>query len=324
VLEATDLSKAYGDLQLFRGVDFELVPEDRIGIIGPNGVGKSTLLDILAGQLEPDSGEARWGETVQIGYYDQQSRGLQVAIAKNVRVIEFINERAPLIRTDDGRRIEAAQMLEWFMFTRPQQQARIGSLSGGERRRLYMLSVLVQQPNVLLLDEPTNDLDIPTLTVLEEFLDHFQGCVVVVSHDRYFLDRTVDFLATFEDGRFSSRHPGPYEAYQARREEEEESIVKKTARQSAAEQNSSSREPRLERPRKLSWNEKRELEALNGQVAQLEEEQAELQEAINHIGEDYEQLGVLVGRLQSVEAELDNLIERWLELSELAEGWLGT
>ncbi len=313
VLEAQDISKAYGQLQLFRQVDFELVPGDRIGIIGPNGVGKSTLLDILAGQTEPDSGTVKWGETVQLGYYDQQSRGLQAAIAKNMRVIEFINDLAPLIETNDGRRIEAAQMLEWFMFTRPQQQARTGSLSGGERRRLYLLSVLVRQPNVLLLDEPTNDLDIPTLTVLEEFLDHFQGCVVVVSHDRYFLDRTVDFLATFENGRFSSRHPGPYAAYQASRQLEETRVVKKTA------VHPSPRTARSDQLRRLSWNEKRELEGLNEQVAQLEKEQAELQEAVNNIGEDYERLEGLVGRLQSVETELDNLMERWLELSDLAD-----
>ncbi|MCB8944631.1 MAG: ABC-F family ATP-binding cassette domain-containing protein [Ardenticatenaceae bacterium] len=314
VLEAANLSKAYGDLQLFHEVNFELVSGDRIGIIGPNGVGKSTLLDILAGFTQPDAGEVKWGETVQLGYYDQQSRGLRAAAAKNLRVIEFINELAPLVQTDDGHRIEAAQMLEWFMFTRPQQQSRVSSLSGGERRRLYLLSVLVRQPNVLLLDEPTNDLDIPTLTVLEEFLDHFKGCVVVVSHDRYFLDRTVDFLAVFEDGRFSPRYPAPYEAYQARRAEEAEVVVKKTAVAPPLP-----REARPDRPRKLSWNEKRELEALDGQVAQLEEEQAELQGAINNIGEDYERLEGLVGRLQVVEAELDNIMERWLELSELGE-----
>ena len=313
VLEAKNISKAYGALQLFQGVDFELMPQDRIGIIGPNGVGKSTLLDILTGQAEPDTGEVKWGETVQVGYYDQQSRGLQAAEARNLRVVEFINELAPLIQTDDGRRIEAPQMLEWLMFTRPQQQSRIGSLSGGERRRLYLLSVLVRQPNVLLLDEPTNDLDIPTLTVLEEFLDHFKGSVVVVSHDRYFLDRTVDYLAVFADGRFSSRHPGPYAAYQAKRQLEEAAVVKETAVAP------STREPRPDRPRKLSWNERRELEALDEQVAQLEAEQVELQEAINNIGDAYERLAGLVGRLQSVEAELDNLMERWLELSELSE-----
>jgi ABC transport system ATP-binding/permease protein len=199
VLTVRGVSKRYDDLQLFEGVDFELAPGDRVGMIGPNGAGKSTFLDILAGYVAPDAGEVRWGETVRLGYYDQQSRGL----VDQMKVIDFINERAPLVRTPDGTRVEAAQMLEWFLFPRPQQQAQIGALSGGERRRLYLLSVLVHQPNVLLLDEPTNDLDVPTLAVLESFLDRFEGVLLVVSHDRYFLDRTVDYLAVFENGRFS-------------------------------------------------------------------------------------------------------------------------
>src|SRR5690606_1920171 len=144
-------------------------PGDRIGIVGPNGAGKSTLLDLLAGKQEPDQGTIQWGETVEIGYYDQRSEDLD----DHQRIIEFVNEEAPLILTKDGERVEAAQMLEWFLFPRPMQYARIGSLSGGERRRLYLLRTSIHQPNVLFLDEPTNDLDIQTLTVLEEFLDHF-------------------------------------------------------------------------------------------------------------------------------------------------------
>jgi ATP-binding cassette subfamily F protein uup len=250
---------------------------------------------------------------VKVGYYDQQSRALDPAIAKNMRVIDFINERTPLIQTDDGRRIEAPQMLEWFLFTRPQQQARISSLSGGERRRLYLLSILVTQPNVLLLDEPTNDLDIQTLNVLEQFMDHFKGCLIVVSHDRYFLDRTVDFLATFENGSFSPRYPAPYEAYQERRQAEiaEKVVVKKTAVPPPR--------PRTDQPRKLSWHEKKELEGLNGRIETLETEQTQLQEAINNIGSDYERLNELAAQLQTVEAELENIMERWLELSEIAE-----
>jgi ATP-binding cassette subfamily F protein uup len=313
VLEAHDLAKSYGDLHLFQDVNFDLIQGDRIGIIGPNGAGKSTLLDILAGDLEPDVGEVKWGETVKVGYYDQQSRALDPAIAKNMRVIDFINERTPLIQTDDGRRIEAPQMLEWFLFTRPQQQARISSLSGGERRRLYLLSILVTQPNVLLLDEPTYDLDIQTLNVLEQFMDHFKGCLIVVSHDRYFLDRTVDFLATFENGSFSPRYPAPYEAYQERRQAEiaEKVVVKKTAVPPPR--------PRTDQPRKLSWHEKKELEGLNGRIETLETEQTQLQEAINNIGSDYERLNELAAQLQTVEAELENIMERWLELSEIAE-----
>ncbi|MCX6044620.1 MAG: ABC-F family ATP-binding cassette domain-containing protein, partial [Chloroflexi bacterium] len=197
VLSAHKLQKKYGDAVVLNDVEFQLEPGDRIGIMGPNGAGKSTLLDILGGKQLPDSGTVQWGETVRLGYYDQRSAGLD----DQMRLLDFIEQEAPLIRTKDGEIVEAAKMLEWFLFPRNVQRARIGSLSGGERRRLYLLRTLIHQPNVLFLDEPTNDLDIQTLTVLEEFLDYFVGCVVVVSHDRYFLDRTVDFLVTVEDGK---------------------------------------------------------------------------------------------------------------------------
>ncbi|MFZ1399574.1 MAG: ABC-F family ATP-binding cassette domain-containing protein [Candidatus Promineifilaceae bacterium] len=214
VLEATNLSKSYGDLTLFQKLDLQLDPGDRIGIIGPNGAGKSTLLDVLAGKTAPDSGDVRWGDTVELGYYDQQAEDL----ADEETLFDYMNNLAPLIRTNDGERVEAAQMLEWFLFTRPEQRAKIGSLSGGERRRLYLLRTLVRQPNVLFLDEPTNDLDVQTLTVLEQFLDQFSGTLVVVSHDRYFLDRNVDFLLSFEEGVLGTRYPAPYETYQRLRE----------------------------------------------------------------------------------------------------------
>ncbi len=310
VLEAEGLAKAYGSLRLFEGVDFPLERGDRIGIIGPNGVGKSTLLDILAEQTEPDSGRVTWGQSVHLGYYDQLSRGLD----KSKRVIEFINEKAPLIRTEVGHRVEAAQMLEWFLFPRAQQQAYISELSGGERRRLYLLWVLVHQPNVLFLDEPTNDLDIPTLTVLEQFLDHFQGSLVVISHDRYFLDRNVDFLAVFEDGGMSTRYPMPYSNYQRLR----------AGRVAMAKAASADRKPAPKKRReeakksgqdKLSWKEAQELESIEARIAQLEEEKAGLEAAVNEAGADYVLMQSLAGRLQVVEAELEETMQRWLELS---------
>ncbi|MCI0393458.1 MAG: ABC-F family ATP-binding cassette domain-containing protein [Chloroflexi bacterium] len=314
VLEARDLSKSYDGLSLFAGVDFSLVPGDRIGIVGPNGAGKSTLLDILAGETAPDNGAVVWGETVQLGYYDQLSRDLD----ESKRVIEFINDKAPLVRTADGHRVEAAQMLEWFLFPRPHQQTYISSLSGGERRRLYLLSVLVSRPNVLFLDEPTNDLDIQTLAVLEQFLDHFQGCLVVVSHDRYFLDRTVDFLATFENGSFSPRYPAPYETFQRLRQEqtaapEEETPLPRPAKAPAPP-------PEKERPRKLTWKEARELEALESSIEALEARKAALAEAINTAGGDYERLPALVEELRAVEAELEKALGRWLVLSITDDG----
>jgi ATP-binding cassette subfamily F protein uup len=315
VLEARGLSKRYGDLQLFEDVDLTLNPGDRIGIIGPNGAGKSTLLDILAGQTQADSGEVIWGQTVELAYYDQLNRGLD----KSLRVIDTINEIAPLVRTDDGRRVEAAQMLEWFLFPRPQQQAIISALSGGERRRLYLLSVLVRQPNVLFLDEPTNDLDIQTLTVLEQFMDHFQGCLVVVSHDRYFLDRNVDFLATFERGSMSTRYPGPFSNYQLRRQalaaENDNSVEEKA--EVGRETGKDKRAAPAQAERKLSWKEARELEQLEGQIAELEKEKERLSREVNGAGGDYELLGELAQQLDQAETELNEVMERWLVLSEM-------
>ena len=217
VLDAHGLTKRYGEKTVLAGVNLHLEPGDRIGIIGPNGAGKSTLLDILAGRQTADGGTVHWGDTVRVGYYDQRSADLR----DNMRLLEFIEAEAPLIRTKDGDRVEAAQMLEWFLFPRPMQYARIGSLSGGERRRLYLLRSLIHQPNVLLLDEPTNDLDIQTLAVLESFLDHFGGCLIVASHDRYFLDRTVDFMLAMEDGQLGPRYPSPYASFVERRREEQ-------------------------------------------------------------------------------------------------------
>lgn len=310
VLEASGLSKRFGDRMLFADVDLSLVPGDRIGIVGPNGAGKSTLLDILAGDLAPDAGRVSWGETVALGYYDQHNRRL----VDDMTVIDFINREAPLIRTPEGERVEAARMLEWFLFPRPQQQAQIGSLSGGERRRLYLLSVLVHRPNVLLLDEPTNDLDIQTLTVLEAFLDRFEGCLIVVSHDRYFLDRTVDYLATFENGRFSARYPSPYSTFQRLRAEAAESAVPQPTDVAQP-----ARRQSTERSRRLSFNERRELEALSARIDTLEQEKRTLQAEIESIASDFGRLEGLVARVQAIDAELESIFERWLELSEVAE-----
>lgn len=311
VLTVQGLAKGYGQNDLFHDLDFTLEKGDRIGLIGPNGVGKSTLLDILMGILPPDAGEVTWGETVVVGYYDQHSRELPL----DKKVVDFINDRAPLVRTQEGERIEAAQMLEWFLFSRPQQQAWISSLSGGEKRRLYLLSVLVQQPNVLILDEPTNDLDVQTLAVLEGFLDRFQGSLIVVSHDRYFLDRTVDFLAVFENGRFSSRYPAPYSTYQQLRQEAEQ------AAQPTPSTKSRPTDPiRAAKPRKLTWKEKRELEELDDKMEAAESEKEALQAEINNIGSDYQQLQTLSDQLTACEAALEAILERWLELTEIAEG----
>jgi ATP-binding cassette subfamily F protein uup len=310
VLQASHLSQSFEGRSLFQNVDFTLEQGDRIGIIGPNGAGKSTLLNILSGQLASDSGIIEWGETVHLGYYDQQSRGLD----ESQRVIDFIENEAPLIRTKDGSLLSAFQILEWFLFPRAQQYAYISTLSGGERRRLYLLYKLIHQPNVLLLDEPTNDLDIQTLTVLEEFLDHFQGSLVVVSHDRYFLDRTVDFLVRCGEGRVSARYPAPFETYLQLRAEGSASAPPARS-EMPVERKAESKA----RPRKLSWKEQQELDSLEPRIEQLEAQKASLQAEINTSGSDYVRLQSLVEQLHTLEAELAAAEERWLELSEAAD-----
>jgi ATP-binding cassette subfamily F protein uup len=309
VLESHNLSKTYGDLTLFHDFDFELAPGDRIGIIGPNGTGKSTLLNVLAGQVAPDSGTVQWGETVQLGYYDQLSENLP----DDQRVIQYIEGIAPLIRTADGERLTASQMLNWFLFSGKEQQTYIGSLSGGERRRLYLLRTLIHQPNVLFLDEPTNDLDIQTLGVVEEFLDHFEGCLIVVSHDRYFLDRNVDFLMSFEAGIVGSRFPTPYETYRRLRDKLQQPAAPSIKKPSGE------KPKRADKPRRLTWKEKQELAGLEDKISELEAQKAQLEADINNIGSEYERLQSLAEELEVTKAALETAELRWLELSEIAE-----
>jgi len=311
-LSAQGLAKRYDGHTVLDGLDLHLEPGDRIGIVGPNGAGKSTLLDILAGRLAPDRGGVELGDTVQIGYYDQRSADLR----DSQRLIEFIENEAAVIRTKEGERVEAAQMLEWFLFPRPMQYARIGSLSGGERRRLYLLRTLVHQPNVLLLDEPTNDLDIQTLAVVEEFLDHFTGCLVVASHDRYFLDRTVDFLVTLADGRLGPRYPGPFSTFVRLHEEAAPPLVKAASTTAPA---SPAKPGRARSERRLTWKEQQELSDLEVRIEGLETRRFLLLDEIQKSGDNYVGLRILSDELNKIEQEVDAAMERWLELSSLTE-----
>ena len=319
VLTAKGLTKSYDGSAAVNQIDFTLEPGDRIGLLGPNGAGKSTFLDMLAGKVNLDAGQIKWGETVRLGYYDQQTRDLD----DGQRLIEFIEEEAPLIQSRDGSRVEAAQMMEWFLFPRKMQWGRIGSLSGGERRRLYLLRTLVHQPNVLLLDEPTNDLDVQTLTVIEEFLDAFTGCLIVASHDRYFLDRTVDFIVPFEDGRLGKRYPAPYETYRRLYSRDSQATrVDGTLRAPAPERRSANGQtaPRSTGTgNKLTWKESQELARLETEIAGWEEELASLQQQINNSGSDYQALHSLSAKLTDVESSLESAFERWAELSERQE-----
>jgi len=322
VLKVEGLAKTFDGALLFSEVDFRLEPGDRIGITGPNGAGKTTFLNLLTGLLTPDAGTVEWGETIEIGYYDQQTRVLQDSIERNQRVIDFINDAAPLIRTpstalragDEGERVEAAQMLEWFLFPRGQQQARLATLSGGERRRLFLLRTLAQRPNVLLLDEPTNDLDIQTLNVLEEFLDRFNGCLIVISHDRYFLDRNVDFLVSFENGQVSGRYPTPWEVFWRLREENQR-VSESTSQRGNVDDKVRSEKGRERKG--LSWKERREYEALEGRIAELENRKAEIEKEMGANATDYVRLQSLHEEQAKGEGELEAVLERWFELEEI-------
>ncbi|MBV7336174.1 ABC-F family ATP-binding cassette domain-containing protein [Chloroflexi bacterium TSY] len=326
VLSATNLTKQFDGHLVVDRVDFRLEPGERLGIIGPNGAGKSTMLNMLAGELTADAGTIEWGETVQLGYYDQRS----IDLDDQMRLIEFIEHEAALIREaitthqwhgrgardKMGQQVEAAKMLEWFLFPRPMQYARIGSLSGGERRRLYLLRTLIHRPNVLFLDEPTNDLDVQTLAVLESFLDQFQGCLVVVSHDRYFLDRTVDHIASFENGKLGPRYPSPYSTFKRLYDEAQRAKGSHTRQvHASAHQSNPSHFP--ERTKKLRWKDEQELNALEKQIAELETQQTMLTEQMAASGADYGRLNELSAELEQVESTLEATMERWMELEEM-------
>jgi ATP-binding cassette subfamily F protein uup len=318
VLELEHVSKGYSDEPLFRDVSLSLRKDDRVGIIGPNGSGKSTLLNLIAGRTTPDSGQVIVGETVHMAYYDQESAGLD----ESQRVIDYIREAAEMVRSPEGQ-VSAAQMLERFLFPPSAQWALISTLSGGERRRLYLLRTLVFAPNVLLLDEPTNDLDIQTLTVLEDYLDSFRGAVIVVSHDRYFLDRTVQRLLAFnrdEPGQVRE-YPGGYSTYAEHRQREEEeaaTAAEQTRRSVRPAQRPTQGAPEPEGPRRLSYRERRELSTLEGHIEKLEERKASLSEQINEAGDDYQRYEALAAELAALDAELEAAVERWAELAELA------
>ena len=306
------------NLDLLYDFTYSFSPEDRVGIIGPNGSGKSTLLDLIAGKRLPTSGEMRLGETVHIGYLDQHTNDLNQGSGLNRKVIEFVEEAA--LRIDHGgKQITASQLLEKFLFPPSQQHSPLVKLSGGEKRRLALCKMLIQAPNVLLLDEPTNDLDIQTLSVLEDFLDDFKGCVVVVSHDRYFLDRTIDRIFNFENG-YLCRYEGNYSRFLDQKIlEERNNETKKRAKIVNNSQNKRGQEIKLvpkNDPRRLSFKEARELKELDLRLPMLEKKKIYLEKKLSDndvdISEISHQLAELIESIQKHE-------DRWIELSELSE-----
>ncbi|WP_068619719.1 ABC-F family ATP-binding cassette domain-containing protein [Paenibacillus tuaregi] len=325
ILEISHLGYAAGERTLIHDLTYTAVPGDRVGIVGPNGSGKSTLLNLIAGKLMPSQGNVELGQTVKLGYFTQEHQEMN----GEQRVIEYIKEEAEVVTTADGSRITASQMLERFLFDPAMQWTPIAKLSGGERRRLYLLRVLMGAPNVLLLDEPTNDLDIQTLTVLEAYLDEFPGAVFVVSHDRYFLDRTVDKIMAFEGQGQVAVHVGDYSDYEERlRRTSQENVKQEQAgRETQAKSKgeasgggTASAQPAGSKEKvKFSYNEQREYEAIDGLVEAAEERLSQLAADMEQAASDAARLQELMREQQEAEAELERLMERWTYLNELAE-----
>ena len=317
IIEINDISKSYGNNKLVDHFTYLLKRDDRIGIIGANGSGKTTLLDMITERIKPDSGEIEIGQTVHIGYYDQESRALN----DDQRVIDYIRDVAEYVTTNEGYQITAGQMLEKFLFTPAAQYAVIGNLSGGERRRLYLLKILMAEPNVLLLDEPTNDLDIPTLIALEEYLDEFAGALIVVSHDRYFLDRTADSIFKFNPGGNIREYAGNYSAYlEANERQEAGRKSEATARvRTASDSDRVLPTDEPQKPKKLTFNEKREFEALEQRIAETEKRLPEIDQEMVTNATDAGKVNELFNEQQLLNNLLETDMERWAELAERAE-----
>ncbi len=318
VIDLNKVTKSYGDRTLIKDFTYEFSPEDRIGIIGGNGAGKSTLMDIITGRIKPDSGEVEIGTTIHIGYFDQHSEELLAALDENQRVIDYIKEEGEFIKIADGTQISASQMLERFLFPGNQQYSPIKMLSGGEKRRLFLLRVLMGAPNVLILDEPTNDLDVQTLAVLEEYLEDFSGCAIAVSHDRYFLDRTVDTIFALEDGGNIRQYPGNYSVYLDSKKAEEEAAIPTVVKEKAPIERTYKQPVNDNKPRKLSSKEKREYETLESKIAQLEVEKTEVEKALYAVAPGAAtKVRELYEKVENITKSIDTATERWLELAEI-------
>lgn len=312
VIELQSVSKKFNQKPIVTDFSYLITPHDRLGIIGPNGSGKTTLLNMMAGKISPDDGKIEIGETVKIGYYTQEN----VDLDESLRVVEYIKKDKEVIKTADGDFITAEQMLERFLFPRNVQWTYIHRLSGGEKKRLYLLSVLMSEPNVLFLDEPTNDLDIQTLSILEDYLETFPGVVITVSHDRYFLDRVVDKLICFQgDGTIETFY-GSYSEY-IEKHAQQKQLEEQEKR--AEEKNSIKETKPKEKRKKLSYMEQREWDTIEDEITMLEEKIAEIQTAIEEAGSDSLKVQELFNEQQALEQELEQKIERWEELSLLVE-----
>lgn len=312
IIECEHIGLDYGGKTYIDDFNYVLLRNDRIGIVGPNGSGKSSLMDIIAGRLAPTRGTVKVGQTVKIGYFAQHSEFKDA----DCRVLEYIKNVSDYIETADGTRITAAQMLERFLFPPELQWVPVSKLSGGEKRRLYLLSVLMSAPNVLILDEPTNDLDIPTLSVLEDYLDTFNGAVIAVSHDRYFLDRFAGKIFAFMGGGEVRQFIGDYSRYEQARAE-----AQNLARQQERAQSTAKPQQREEKQRapKMTYKEKLEYEQIEQVIAQAEAELKMTEMEINACGTDFVKLTELIAKQQELAQRISDLTDRWAYLEELAE-----
>ncbi|MDD2980463.1 MAG: ABC-F family ATP-binding cassette domain-containing protein [Hespellia sp.] len=312
-IEVEHLSKRYGDKVLFEDYSYIFLKGERIGIIGQNGCGKSTLMKVIQGIIPPDSGHIEIGQTVKIGYFSQENEYMD----ESMRVIDYIREVGDFIQTKDGT-ITAAQMLERFLFDGTMQWSIIDKLSGGEKRRLYLLRILMGAPNVLILDEPTNDLDIQTLTILEDYLDGFDGIVITVSHDRYFLDRVVRRIFAFEGEGIIRQYEGGYSDYQIAYEQMHPSLPEEKASEKPKETKKTDWD-KGERKLKFSYKEQKEYEVIDDKIAALEEKIESLDQQMIAAASDYGKLNALTQEKEEAEAKLEEMTERWIYLNELAE-----
>lgn len=314
IIELEHISKGYVDKKLIEDFSYIFTKEDKVGIIGPNGVGKSTFLNILLGKILQDKGEVSIGDTVQIGYFSQEYEDMN----ENLRVIEYVREGAEFIKLADGNVVSASKMLERFLFPSNLQYSYISKLSGGEKRRLYLLRVLMSAPNVLVLDEPTNDLDVETLSVLEEYINSFNGTVITVSHDRYFLDKVCNKLLVFKGNGVIDTFVGNYSEYEEQQTREEKIISNDSSKKNKIKSDYNTVE-KGSKTLKFSYNEKREYEQIEGVIEGVEGELEQVNKNISLCGSDYVKLQELLDKKSELEGKLEELIDRWEYLSDLAD-----
>ncbi|PIZ06253.1 MAG: hypothetical protein COY57_03000 [Flavobacteriales bacterium CG_4_10_14_0_8_um_filter_32_5] len=311
ILELHHVKKSFGDLKILNDFSYIFKQKEKIGIVGKNGVGKTTFLDIILGLQQVDGGKVVSGETVVFGYYTQ--KGMQ--FKEDKKVIETIKDIAEVIPLTKGRSLTAAQLLEKFLFNKSMHYNQVAKLSGGEKRRLYLLTILIKNPNFLILDEPTNDLDIMTLNVLEDFLEDFQGCLIIVTHDRYFMDKLVDHLFVFEGDGIVKDYLGKYSDYRDNLKEKQ--LLEKQASKSTEQKALITTQKKEDTKAKLSYKEKIEFQQIEKELEELEVEKKNLMLELTSMQADHNEIIRITNKIGEVGSLIDNKTERWLVLSEL-------